>query len=108
MASDPNSILNKLFSTNHRVLLERNLAADLKQCRGTTLVIGAGYDPYQVIDRPKNYYLRYRSDLENIDILYDADSIPLPDASIGGIVSIEVFGTLRSDRCRGVCKVVEA
>ena len=69
-------------------------------------MIGAGYDPYRklLMNTEKIITSDIDPTLKNIDILCDADSIPLPDASIDSIVSIEVFEHIKDlDRCLEEC-----
>ena len=47
MPSNPNSIVARILSTNHRLFLESHLKKDLKKFRGVALVLGAGHDPYR-------------------------------------------------------------
>ena len=106
MASNPNSFLSKVFSTNHRVLLERRLATDLLRCHGVTLVIGAGHDPSRalLLNSSKIVTSDIDASLDDIDLLSSAENIPLPDGSVDSVVSIEVFEHVEDlDKCLEEC-----
>mgnify|MGYP001268260128 CR=1 FL=1 len=93
MPSNPKSIKQKFFPTNHRVLLERRLSNDLLQCSGKALVIGAGHDPYNLMMKNASEIVTNDIDpnLENIDIVSPAENIPEDSATFDSIIAIEVF-----------------
>jgi SAM-dependent methyltransferase len=97
MPSNPGSIKQKIFPTNHRILLERRLARHLLHCIGNTLVIGAGHDPYRskLQNASKIVTNDIDSKLDNIDIVSPAENIPQNNSTFDSVVAIEVFEHVR-------------
>jgi SAM-dependent methyltransferase len=93
MPSDPKNFISKIFSTNHRVLLEKHLKYDLRKLRGTALILGAGYDPYRyLLDKTTNIITNdIDHTLPNIDLVSPADQLDVADCSIDAIVAVEVL-----------------
>ncbi len=93
MPSNPNSIVARILSTNHRLFLESHLKKDLKKFRGVALVLGAGHDPYRHLLQETSKIITNDIDetLPNIDLLSTADQLDLEDSSVDAIVAIEVL-----------------
>ena len=93
MPSNPRSLRSKISATNHRLLLERRLKKHLETYKGTVLVVGAGHDPYRSYLKKATKIITNDIDpkLPNIDIVSNADQIPMADNSVDVILSIEVF-----------------
>jgi SAM-dependent methyltransferase len=93
MPSNPKLIKSRLFSTNHRLLLEKKIRKELPLCQGKTLVLGAGHDPYRSYLANANEILTndIDSDLKSIDIISTAENLPISSNNIDSIVAIEVF-----------------
>jgi len=93
------AIMKKLFRTNRRILVERDLnRINLKQCK-RVLVVGSGKDPYRhLFSNNLEEYIRF--DIEShdgiTDVIGDIHDAPFDDNSFDCIFAVEVMEHLEN------------
>ena len=94
MASDPKKILQKIFATNRRILINHSISSiEIKKSWKRILVVGAGNDPYRDLFGELETYTRLDIVVksEKVDIVADAHYLPFDNNSFDCIMAIEVF-----------------
>ena len=94
MASDPKKILQKIFATNRRILINHSISSiEIKKSWKRILVVGAGNDPYRDLFGELEVYARLDIvvKIEKVDIVADAHYLPFDNNSFDCIMAIEVL-----------------
>ena len=99
MASNPKKILQRIFATNRRILVNKSINSILiEKSWKKILVVGSGNDPYRSLFGDLETYTRLDIVVnKNItDIVADARNLPFKDSSYDCIMAIEVFEHLEN------------
>ncbi len=96
MATNPSSILRRVFPTARRLLLEKSLLK-ISGNHHRVLVVGAGADPYKGLFKSADLYISM--DIDNnygsLDVVADALNLPFPEEVFDCVVAIEVMEHVR-------------
>ena len=99
MASNPKKLLQRIFSTNRRILVNKSIdSIKIEKTWKRVLVVGSGNDPYRDLFGDLEVYTRLDIVVNrNItDIVADARHLPFKDSSYDCIMAIEVFEHLEN------------
>lgn len=98
MSYNERSLLRKIFSTAHRILLERVLDNVFPGIHGSVLVVGAGKEPYRRLLCSASHVVLtdITGSSDDIDQIVDVHCMPFDDSSFDVIFAIEVFEHLES------------
>ena len=97
MAHFHRSALRQVFSTAHKILLNKLITSKLMQLDGNSLVLGSGHEPYHIL--MPNVSTLLCTDIEiypGVDQIVDAHKLPYANCSFDTVVAIEVFEHLCS------------
>jgi SAM-dependent methyltransferase len=99
MASNPKKILQKIFATNRRILINHSISSiEINKSWKRILVVGSGNDPYRDLFGELTNYVRLDIVVRNeiVDVVADAHRMPFDDNSFDCIMAIEVFEHLEN------------
>ena len=92
MPSNPNSLLNRLFPTAHRLLLNRIIRTYFNSISGRVLIVGAGNVDYsELLPNAESLLLTDVEYSDNIDCIADLLNLPFDDCSFDSVILIEVL-----------------
>jgi len=99
MASNPKKLLQRIFSTNRRILVNKSIdSIKIEKSWKRILVVGSGNDPYRDLFGELELYTRLDIvvDRKITDVVADARHLPFKDSSYDCIMAIEVFEHLEN------------
>ena len=99
MASNPKKVLQRIFPTNRRILVNNSInSIDIQKSWKKVLVVGSGNDPYRDLFGELDLYTRLDIVVNSriTDIVADARHLPFEDSSFDCIMAIEVFEHLEN------------
>ena len=94
MASNPKKLLQKIFATNRRILVNQSISSiQIDKSWRKILVVGAGNDPYRDLFDDLAVYVRLDIVVkkEIVDVVADAHNLPFDSDTFDCIMAIEVF-----------------
>lgn len=94
MPSNPKNILNTIFPTNRRLLVNKSISSiKVNKNWKKVLVVGVGKDPYRKLFGNLEKYVRLDIvlDKDKVDVVADAHFLPFGEQSFDCIMAIEVF-----------------
>ena len=94
MHSNPTALINKIFPTNHRLILNRIFSKYVNNMNGKTLVCGAGHNPHFKYIKNQNKFDITTLDIDsklNVDIICDIHDLKLENETFDNIVCLEVL-----------------
>jgi SAM-dependent methyltransferase len=99
MASNPKKLLQKIFATNRRILVNQSISSiEINKSWRKILVVGAGNDPYRDLFDDLDLYVRLDIVVKKgiVDVVADAHNLPFQADSFDCIMAIEVFEHLEN------------
>ena len=93
LAHNQNSWYRTLFSTSHKIILNRYLRRFYSRAKGEVLVLGAGKEAYGdlLISASSILVSDIDTTSSDVDMYIDAHSIPFEDSTFDCIVAVEIL-----------------